>query len=88
MEERKIFVPHELKTIEIDVEKKIFRVNGEDFGKNCTGFSVDCNTSRPDEKQYSVCVSIDTDIRFRANYNTDGEKTSGGFKNQQEKAAL
>lgn len=24
----KVFVPHELKTIEVDVEKKIFRVNG------------------------------------------------------------
>ena len=31
----KIFVPHELKTIEVDTEKKIFRINGEDFGREC-----------------------------------------------------
>ena len=30
----KIFVPHELKTIEVDTEKKIFRINGEDFGED------------------------------------------------------
>lgn len=31
----KIFIPHELKTIEVDTEKKIFRINGEDFGHEC-----------------------------------------------------
>lgn len=81
MEERKIFVPQELKTIEIDVEKKIFRVNGEDFGKRCTGFSIDCRTSRSDEERYSVCVDIDTDIRFRTNYDVNGNKTTGGHEN-------
>ena len=38
----KIFVPHELKTIEVDTEKKIFRINGEDFGRECTGFIISC----------------------------------------------
>ena len=33
--------PRELKTVEIDVEKKIFRVNGEDFSK-VTGFKLSC----------------------------------------------
>lgn len=42
MNEPKIFVPHELKTIEVDVENKIFRVNGEDFGKDCNGFTITC----------------------------------------------
>lgn len=36
----KIFVPHELKTVEIDVEKRKFKINGEDFGKHCTGFTI------------------------------------------------
>lgn len=58
MEERKIFVPHELKTIEIDVEKKIFRVNGEDFGKDCTGFSLYCSTNHSDEERYAVSLSL------------------------------
>lgn len=81
MEERKIFVPHELKTIEIDVEKKIFRVNGEDFGKDCTGFSLYCSTNHSDEERYAVSMDIKTDMRFRANYDTEGKKTSGGFQN-------
>ena len=82
MEERKIFVPHELKTVEIDVEKKIFRVNGEDFGKDCTSFNLDCSTRRLDAERYSVCMDIDTDIRFRANYDIEGNKTGGGFKDE------
>lgn len=41
----KVFVPHELKTIEVDVEKKIFRVNGEDFGKGCDYFSISCDAN-------------------------------------------
>lgn len=82
MEERKIFVPHELKTIEIDVEKKIFRVNGEDFGKDCTGFHIFCSTRHAtDNERYSVCLDIDTDIRFKANYDAEGNKTGGGFEN-------
>lgn len=82
MEERKIFVPHELKTIEIDVEKKIFRVNGEEFGKGCTGFQIYCTTSHAKEDgMYSVCMDIDTDIRFRGNYDENGNKVGGGFKN-------
>ncbi len=81
MEERKIFVPYELKTIEIDVEKKIFRVNGEDFGKDCTGFSLYCSTNYSDAERYAVRMDINTNIRFRANYDIEGNKTSGGFKN-------
>lgn len=82
MEERKIFVPHELKTIEIDVEKKIFRVNGEDFGKGCTGFQIFCSTKHAkDDEMYSVCMHIDSDIRFRGNYDADGNKIGGAFEN-------
>lgn len=36
------FGPHELKTVEIDVEKKIFKVNGEDFGKGCNELAIFC----------------------------------------------
>ena len=75
MEERKIFVPHELKTIEIDVEKKIFRVNGEDFGKGCTGFQIFCDTKHAkDDGMFSVCMHIDSDMRFLGNYDADGNK--------------
>lgn len=77
MEERKIFTPHELKTIEIDVEKKIFRVNGEDFGKGCTGFSIDCSTSRKHDEWFDITVRISTDVKY-ANYDIHGEKAKEG----------
>lgn len=77
MEEKKIFVPHELKTIEIDVEKKIFRVNGEDFGKDCTRFSIGCSAGRKHDEWFDITVRISTDVKY-ANYDVHGEKTKEG----------
>ena len=69
----KIFTPHELKTIEVDVEKKIFRVNGEDFGENCTDFSIYCTAG---EKDFlNIRMEIGTSIQY-SSYNESGEKTS------------
>lgn len=62
----KIFVPHELKTIEVDTDKKIFRVNGEDFGKGCTGFTIRCN--RYDN--FDIRLETESEIRF---VHIDGE---------------
>ena len=72
----------QLKTIEIDVEKNVFRVNGEDFAKNCTGFNLDCSANRDNTERYSVCMDISTDIRFRANFDNEGRRTSGGFEKE------
>ena len=55
-----LFIPHKLKTIEVDVEKKIFRVNGEDFGKGCTGFTIYCDG--PDRSH--ITMEMDTRIVF------------------------
>lgn len=55
-----LFVPHELKTIEVDVEKKIFRVNGEDFGMGCTGFTIWCDA--PDD--FNIHMEINTKVHF------------------------
>lgn len=66
-----IFVPHELKTIEVDAEKKIFRINGEDFGKNCTGFTIHCR--RYDD--FDVMIEVDTTVVV-ATYGKDQQKTS------------
>lgn len=38
-----IFTPHELKTVEIDVEKKIFKINGMDMGKGCSDLNINFN---------------------------------------------
>lgn len=56
----KIFVPHELKTIEVDAEKKIFRINGENFGEDCTGFTITCHGYN----SFDIRVEVDTTVRF------------------------
>lgn len=68
---KKFFVPHELKTIEVDAENKIFRINGEDFGKGCTGFSIHCYSY----KDFDIRVEIDTTVTF-ATYGENQKKTS------------
>ncbi len=55
-----LFVPHELKTIEVDTEKKIFRINGEDFGKGCTGFRITCH----EYNGFDIRVEVDTTVHF------------------------
>ena len=46
----KIFMPHELKTIEVDTEKKIFRISGDRYQKPHTL-----------HKQSRVCESCGND---------------------------
>ena len=71
----KIFTPHELKTIEVDTEKKIFKINGEDFGDGCTGFLISCT---PDD--FQIRVEIDTTVHF-ANYSDSGKlREEGKYK--------
>ena len=81
MEEKKIFAPHELKTVEIDVEKKIFRVNGEDFGKNCDEFYISCSTksNREPSEFLKVDMRIGTQIIF-GDYDNEGKKTNEGSR--------
>lgn len=74
MEENKIFTPHELKTIEVDVEKKIFRVNGEDFGKNCTGFTIS-GAAESFDQWFDISMSVSGDVVFGSKYNMRGERT-------------
>lgn len=65
----KVFTPHELKTIEVDTEKKIFRVNGEDFGKGCNSFVISC-----DFTGFKVTMNIETRLSF-ASYERNGVKS-------------
>lgn len=69
----KIFTPHELKTIEVDTEKKIFRINGEDFGEGCTGFTISCTPG-----EFKIRAEIDTTVEF-ANYSSKGELRERGM---------
>lgn len=58
--EPQLFVPHELKTIEVDTAKKVFRVNGEDFGKGCSYFMISCDAA----DGYKVRLEVDTKLVF------------------------
>jgi len=65
-----LFVPHELKTIEVDVDKKIFRINGKDFGKDCTGFNISC-----DPGKWDIRIDVDATVRY-VGYDKKGIKRS------------
>lgn len=71
----RIFIPHELKTIEVDTEKKIFRINGEDFGHSCTGFMITCT---PDD--FRIDMEIDTTVRFVSYSNKGVRREQGTYK--------
>lgn len=68
-EAEKLIQPIELKTIEVDVEKKIFNVNGKPFGEDCTAFSISADAV----EGYRIRMEIDTTVRL-ASYGTDGKK--------------
>lgn len=71
----KIFVPHELKAIEVDTEKKIFRINGEDFGYGCTGFMISCT---PDD--FRIDVEVDTTVHFASYSNKGVQREQGTYQ--------
>lgn len=62
--------PNELKTIEVDVEKRIFKVNGEPFGENCTGFSISCDAN----DGYTLRMEIDTTVHLASYAMHNGKK--------------
>lgn len=61
--------PNELKTIEVDVEKKIFNVNGVPFGDNCTSFNISCEAA----EGFKIIMEFDTTVKF-ALYGMNGNK--------------
>lgn len=70
--DKKVFTPHELKTIEVDVEKKIFRVNGEDFGEDCENFIIKCDANN-ENSFFEVTMNVGTVVKF-SSYDWNGEK--------------
>ena len=71
-------LPNELKTIEIDTEKKIFKINGENFGERCTGFYIDGDAV----DGFDVRMRINTDVLYVSKYNIDGKKNDSPAKVQ------
>ncbi len=61
--------PNELKTIEVDVEKKVFNVNGVPFADRCTGFRISCEAI----EGFDIRMDIDTTVRL-ASYEMNGKK--------------
>lgn len=62
-------IPNELKTVEIDFDKKIFKINGVDFGDTTTDFSINFEAG----VGFNVYVDIHTKVRF-ATYDVNGKK--------------
>ena len=61
--------PNELKTIEIDAEKRIFKINGTDFGNGTKSFTINCEGG----KGFAIRIDLDTKVSY-ATYNEKGEK--------------
>lgn len=61
--------PNQLSTIDVDVEKKIFLVNGEPFGKGCSGFVISCDT----RDGFKVKMMLKSSIKL-ATYEINGKK--------------
>ena len=70
MKNNALIPPMELKTIEVDVEKRIFNVNGKHFGENCTAFSISCDAS----DGYKIRMEIDTKVHLASYAIHNGEK--------------
>ena len=73
----KVFIPHELITIEVDTEKKIFRINGEDFGYGCTGVMISCT---PDD--FRIDMEVDTTVHFASYSNKGVQREQGEYKSE------
>ncbi len=66
-------LPNELKTIEIDVEKRKFLINGESFGHS-REFSLEivCKAS----EGYEVSLKANSDVKFKGYTMKGKEKTA------------
>lgn len=62
-------IPNKLKTVEVDVENNIFKVNGMPFGQDCDFFSISCDVA----DGFKIRVDIDTTVHF-AEYDLDSGK--------------
>lgn len=59
-------VPQEIKTLEVDTEKKVFKLNGVDFGNGCDYFSISCTGGegfriRMELSKYIICANYGFD---------------------------
>ena len=70
MKQNELIPPMELKTIEVDVEKKIFKVNGKDFGRCATGFMISCEAA----VGYQITMEIESTVRIAEYRMSDGQK--------------
>lgn len=59
-------IPQEIKTLEVDTEKKIFKLNGIDFGKGCEDFVISCTGGEGFKFRMELSKRI-----IYANYGTD-----------------
>lgn len=58
---KKLFEPKELKSIEIDIAKRIFNINGERMN-HCTGFHLDCDVGRDDRYHLHIISTVEPEF--------------------------
>lgn len=73
-------MPNELKTIEVDVQKKIFKVNGVPFDDRCTRFDISCEAV----EGFKITMEIDTTVQF-ASYGMSGKKLDSQVRERRNK---
>ena len=59
-------IPQQIRTLEVDTEKKIFKLNGIDFGNGCDYFAVSCQGG----EGFRIRMELSKHIVF-ANYGRD-----------------
>lgn len=69
LDNHSVIAPQTLKTLEIDIEKGIFKINGEDFGKGCQSVKIVCN---PPEWRFRVIIN--RPIEFYTEYDLKGKE--------------
>lgn len=76
IEKEKVFLdlPNELKTLEVDTDKKMFNINGIPFGKGIESFDI-----HYEARERKISVEFDSHIKF-ASYDMYGSKIGGGIR--------
>ena len=72
-------VPQEIKTLEVDTEKKVFKLNGVDFGNGCEYFEISCTGGegfkiRMELSKHIICANYGLDKAVKEIFYLRGDK--------------
>nr|UWD72780.1 MAG: hypothetical protein [Bacteriophage sp.] len=72
-------VPQEIKTLEVDTEKKVFKLNGVNFGDGCDYFEISCTGGegfkiRMELSKRIICANYRLDNALKKMFYQTGDK--------------